>query len=158
MHEVIVEVILLSLRSDGQLGTRHVEELLPAGLSPDAAAATLAGIDRGSAHTPGAVIHSTSWRPAAAGIVLTYVALPDPDHGAVTEPVDRDSAIVCSGDLLGPSPAVVPRSAVVAHACRHLAFLATTNAAVAAELKQQPALLDAVRTHAPDLAGQIIQS
>ncbi|MEH1127429.1 hypothetical protein [Micromonospora sp. CPCC 206061] len=119
---VLVEVVLLSARGGG-VCFRTVTGWLGTGEHPDAYARSLAGAGVG-------LLHSTSWRYAAGGIVLTYAALPDPDPAAPAEPVP-DLPAVHGADPLAPSPAVVRPVDVAAHACRHLAFLRHTDPQVA---------------------------
>lgn len=155
MHNVTIEVLLLSLLPNGQLGCRRTEGPLPTTLGPDATATALAGLTDGEAGN-GAVVHSTSWRLGPSGIVLTYAVLPDPDpeRGEVRA-VEPGATVVCSGDPLAPSPHEVPHGAVVVHACRHLSLLARTNAMVGALAADRPQLWGAVLAHVPDVAGRL---
>ncbi|HSZ29107.1 MAG TPA: hypothetical protein VK784_05025, partial [Pseudonocardiaceae bacterium] len=95
MHKVQIEVILLSVSDDARLSWRAAYGDLPAGCRPDARARELAGL---GAHVPTAtVVHSTSWRPAPGGLILTYVVAPDPDpaEGTVSA-VPADAHILCA--------------------------------------------------------------
>jgi len=121
---------------------------------PDALARTLAGLHE--AARPGALLHSTSWRYGPAGVILTYAALPDPD------PLDaallRDAvAVAATDDPLAPCLHRVPPEQVVAHACRHLAWLRQTDPVVAAAAASTPALWSHIDQHWPTLAGQLPQ-
>jgi hypothetical protein len=140
---VLVEVVLLSTRGGG-VCFRAVTRWLDTGEHPDACARSLAGAGVG-------LLHSTSWRPAAGGIVLTYAALPDPDPEAPAEPVP-DLPAVHGADPLAPSPAAVRPVDVAAHACRHLAFLRHTDPHVATHLDTPLWMLLAAFT--PAVAGR----
>ena len=118
---IFVEVVLLSER-DGVLRYRAEREALDGGVHPDDLAVALTGL---TLCTPGAFLHSTSWREEHGALVLSYAALPDPVPQA-TRPVVVD-AMVASGSPLVPSPCAVDLDAVAAHACRHLALLLTTD-------------------------------
>ncbi|GIF51204.1 hypothetical protein DFJ67_3326 [Asanoa ferruginea] len=132
----IVEVVLLSA-TDGSLRFRTVSAPLPAGPHPDDLALHLAGL---SLCTPGATLHSTSWRYAAGSVVLTYAALPDPaPHN--TSPLSPDRMVIGRA-ALAPSPPRVDADAVAAHAARHLALLASTDPIVANAAAAQPDLWD----------------
>jgi hypothetical protein len=78
-----------------------------------------------------AVVHSTSWRHARGGIVLTFVAVVDAVDRLDQIPVKR--AVLARG---GPAsaPELVPIEAVIEHGLRHLAWLATDDPAVAEAL------------------------
>jgi hypothetical protein len=97
------------------------------------------------------VLHSTSWRYDGAAVVLTYVALPDLATARRTEPVLVDAG--AGGGPLAPSPAQVDLDAVAAHACRHLALLATTDDEVGAAAKAQPDLWQLLAKLTPGTAG-----
>lgn len=142
-----VEVLLLSA-ADGQLRFRHRRRPLESGVHPDDLARRLAGL---TACTPGAVLHSTSWRFADGGVVLTYVALPDPAPAGAT-PVALDAMVSGAGPLT-PSPAVVDLDAVAAHACRHLALLAATDEDVALAVRERPDIWRLVAKVPPGPAG-----
>ena len=97
---VAVEVLLLS-EQDEQLRYRSTSAPLDSA-APDDLAAALAALD-----DPDGVVHSTSWRFAGDGIVLTYIALPDPEPDHPTRAV-RLGQVVSSGDPQEPDP--VPTS------------------------------------------------
>ncbi|GAA1642349.1 hypothetical protein GCM10009828_083800 [Actinoplanes couchii] len=131
-----------------RLTYRVSEHRLDGDVHPDEVARRLAGSGQVD------VLHSTSWRFEAGRIVLTYVALPDPDPHDATD-LDPATGIVSGDDPLSPSPAHVERTAVAAHACRHLAFLRHTDPLVAGAALRQPrlwALLDGFR---PTVAGAL---
>ncbi|PZS39605.1 MAG: hypothetical protein DLM62_07355 [Pseudonocardiales bacterium] len=157
VHDVRIEVLLLSISRGDQLTWRLVGGDLPAGCRPDSRACELAGL---GAEVPTAtVVHSTSWRPNADGLILTYAVLPDPDpaEGAV-QAVPPDATIVCSADAAAPTPPVVAVEHVLAHALRHLSLVARTSPAVAAAVDSHPRLWHAVVAHTPDVAGQLVGS
>ncbi|MGD9529963.1 hypothetical protein [Pseudonocardia sp.] len=79
---------------------------------------------------PATVCHSTSWRHEAGTVVLTYAALPDPRPGLPAATLDAP-AVLCSEDPLRPAPAGLHGHHVVAHAVRHLAYLAAHDPVVA---------------------------
>lgn len=147
---VAVETLLLGVH-DGRLTYRIAQRDLSDSEHPDAAALRLAGFP---ADRPddGRMLHSTSWRFSAGQIVLTYAALPDPDPSTATviEPPTRPAV---SPDLLTPSPPTVAEADVVAHACRHLAFLHHTDSAIAAASRSHPRLWALLGDYRPDVAG-----
>ncbi|MGH3934071.1 MAG: hypothetical protein ACRDS1_03660 [Pseudonocardiaceae bacterium] len=157
MHEVQIEVMLLSISDGAGLGWRVARSTLPAGCRPDARARELAGLD---SDVPAAtVVHSTSWRPTSGGLILSYAVLPDPNPaGGSVQVVPADARMVCSEDASTPSPPVVDVEHVLAHALRHLSLVARTNPAVAAAVAAHPRLWDAVLARTPDVAGQLVLS
>ncbi|MGH3695753.1 MAG: hypothetical protein ACRDRX_17485 [Pseudonocardiaceae bacterium] len=157
MHRVQIEVILLSISDDAVLRWRAIRADLPSGGRPDARARELAGlvIDVPTE----TVVHSTSWRPAPSGLILTYAVLPDPAPTAGTvRAVPADARVVCSGNAAVPTPAVVTIEHVLAHALRHMSMVARTTPAVARAVDAHPRLWHAVRAHTPGVAGQLIGS
>ncbi|MGH3777553.1 MAG: hypothetical protein ACRDRR_17800 [Pseudonocardiaceae bacterium] len=155
MHDVQIEVVLLSLSDDARLRWRVARGDLPTGCRPDARARELAGL--GTDVPTATVVHSTSWRPTPGGLILTYAILPDPDPdlGAV-HAVPADARVVCSADPAAPSPPVVAVEHVLAHALRHLSLVARTSPAVVAAVATYPKLWHAVVAHTPDVAGQLV--
>jgi hypothetical protein len=129
-----VEVVLLSER-DGVLRYRVRRDVLEDGVHPDDLALGLAGL---SLCTPGALLHSTSWRHENDTLVLTYAALPDlwPQS---TRRVEVDAMAVAASPLM-PSPCTVDIEAVAAHACRHLALLLTSDPVAIDAAAAAPAL------------------
>lgn len=157
MHEVQIEVVLLSISDSTGLGWRVAHGPLPTGCRPDARARELAGL--GSDVPAATVVHSTSWRPTSGGLILTYAVLPDPNPtDDCVRVVPADARLACSGDVAAPSPPVVDIEHVLAHALRHLSLVARTNAAVAAAVAAHPRLWDAVLARTPDVAGQLVLS
>jgi len=146
----IVEVVLLSAEA-GTLRYRTVSAPLPAGPHPDDLALRLSGL---TLCTPGAVLHSTSWRFEREAVVLTYAALPDPapQPGAARVAVDR---MVSGGAALAPSPPAVDPDAVAAHAARHLALLVGTDPVVAEAAALQPEIWDLLAKLPAGLAGAL---
>ncbi|GIF64405.1 hypothetical protein Ais01nite_24400 [Asanoa ishikariensis] len=145
----IVEVVLLSA-ADGALRFRTVSDRLPAGVHPDDLALHLSGL---TLCTPGATLHSTSWRFASESVVLTYAALPDPTP-TTTAPLSPDR-MVTGRAALAPSPPDVDTDAVAAHAARHLALLTVTDPVVAAAASAQPDLWDLLTKLPTGLAGAL---
>ncbi|MGX6604532.1 hypothetical protein ACWKSP_20720 [Micromonosporaceae bacterium Da 78-11] len=147
---VAVETLLLGVH-DGHLTYRIAQRDLSDSEHPDAAALRLAGFP---ADRPddGRMLHSTSWRFSAGQIVLTYAALPDqePSTASVLEP---STCPAVSANLLTPSPPAVAEADVVAHACRHLAFLHHTDPAIAAASRFHPLLWVLLNAYRPDVAG-----
>jgi hypothetical protein len=157
VHEVRIEVMLLSVTDDDQLRWRVAYGDLPTGWPPDARARELAGL--GATVPTATVVHSTSWRPSPDGLILTYVVLPDPDPaGAIVHAVPTDATVVCSPDASVPTPAVVAVEHVLAHALRHLSLVARTSPAVMAAVEVYPRLWHAVVVHTPGVAGQLVGS
>lgn len=141
----VVEVFRLGMR-DARLTYRVSQHRLTGDVHPDVVARRLAGSGQVD------VLHSTSWRFEAGRILLTYVALPDPDpRDAVT--LDPSAEIAAGEDPLSPSPERIERSAVAAHACRHLAFLRHTDPVVASAASLQPRLWELISAFQPDVAG-----
>ncbi len=157
MHAIRIEVLLLSVSRDDQLRWRVVRGDLPPGCRPDARARELAGL--GADLPTATVVHSTSWRPNANGLILTYAVLPDPDPAEATvRAVPADATIVCSADAAAPTPPAVTVEHVLAHALRHLSLVARTSPAVVAAADSYPRLWHAVVAHTPDVAGQLVGS
>jgi len=157
VHEVRIEVLLLSVTHGDQLSWRVEDGDLPSGCRSDFRACELAGL---AADVPTAtVVHSTSWRPNADGLILTYAVLPDPNPAEATvRAVPADATIVCSADAAAPTPPAVAVEHVLAHALRHLSLVARTSPAVVAAVDSHPLLWHAVVAHIPDVAGQLVDS
>jgi hypothetical protein len=155
VHEVQIEVILLSVADDTRLRWRVAKGNLPSGCRHDTRARELAGL---AAAVPTAtVVHSTSWRPTPDGLILTYAVLPDPapTEGAACA-IPADAKVICSADAASPTPAIVTVDHVLAHALRHLSMVARTSPAVAEAIDVYPGLWHAVVAHTPDVAGQLV--
>jgi hypothetical protein len=146
----IVEVVLLSPAAD-RLRFRIRTGLLGTAEHPDLAARRLAGLDG----TPGALLHSTSWRFTRT-VVLTYVGLPDPRPSPAAGYVPT-TAPSGSGDPLAPAPARIRPGDVALHACRHLAYLRHTDPLVADRAAAHPHLWDLIDLFTPAVAGMLIQ-
>jgi hypothetical protein len=82
-----------------------------------------------------AVVHSTSWRHARGGVVLTFVVVYTAVavSGLATMPVERHE--LARGEAT-TAPRQISAGPVIEHGLRHLAWLARDDAAVAAALPQ----------------------
>ena len=78
-----------------------------------------------------ALVHSTSWRRAHGGVVLTFIAVVDAaDVGTLSRmKVERSELI--RGEA---TSALVPAEAVIEHGLRHLAWLTQDDPVIAAAL------------------------
>lgn len=125
--ESAVEVEVLVLRASGSgLGYRTLRGPLRGGEDPDTGALRMAGTSAPE------LCHSTSWRfERPSTVVLSYAVLPDPQPDEPALPLHSPS-VVCSGDPGHPTPPVLHAHHVVAHAVRHLAYLAEHDPAIAA--------------------------
>ena len=142
------------LRCDpgGQLAYRRPAGYLRPCETPDAAARRTVP---GSAGSPVALLHSTSWRHRGDGtIVLAYAGLPDPEPGRAALPI-RSFEAASSGDPRRPSPGRVSHEQVAAHAARHLAFLARADPVVRLALGQSPRLAEALGELGGAPAGEL---
>ncbi len=161
VHDVQIEVVLLSLpvpaSGDAALRWRIARGDLPAGCRPDTRARELAGLD--TTVPTATVVHSTSWRHGPTGLILTYAVLPDPNPAEdAVHAVPANAHIVCSADAAAPTPTVVAVEHVLAHALRHLSLIARTCPTVAVAVDVHSQLWQAVSAHAPDVAGQLVDS
>ena len=150
---VVVETLLLGTH-DGHLTYRVARRSLHGDEHPDAAARRLAGFAEGGP-PGGGILHSTSWRFASGQIVLTYAALPDPDPRSAAilhAPAEPAHGV----DPVAPSPPQVGQADVVAHACRHLAFLHDTDPVVTAAGRRHPQLWTLLGEFRPEPAGQLV--
>ncbi|HEV7126154.1 MAG TPA: hypothetical protein VGN32_01785 [Ktedonobacterales bacterium] len=82
------------------------------------------------------VVHSTSWRYEAGGVILTYITVvevhaPMPPDSLVTLPIAR--AELVRGGAMAPPPAIGVE-AVLEHALRHLSWLVRDDQAIATAL------------------------
>lgn len=124
--DVTVEVARLGLAAGGALAYRVVSAPVGTSAAPDQVALDLAGLAEAG---PGAVVHATSWRYEDAGhLVLTYAAVPCALDSA--SPVLTGTGVLCSPDPLRPTPPGLHEHHVVAHAARHLAYLAERDPVV----------------------------
>lgn len=125
--ESAVEIEVLVLRASGaEVGYRTIRGRLQEGEDPDAGALRIVGTSAPE------LCHSTSWRFERPGtVVLSYAVLPDPQPGEPALPL-RSPSVLCSGDPGRPTPPVLHAHHVVAHAVRHLAYLAEHDPAIAA--------------------------
>jgi hypothetical protein len=80
-----------------------------------------------------AVVHSTSWRQARGGVVLTFVAVVGPSAVSSLDQVPVARADLARGTAAA-APDHVPAAAVIEHGLRHLAWLSHDDEAVAAAL------------------------
>lgn len=146
VHPVAVEVLVL--RAAPALAYRRQVAGLAADAGPDGAAEALAG-------GPVGLLHSTSWRwDAAWGLVLTYIAVPDPRADSTAAVPLPDLTVAAGTDPLRPASEAVTVDQVAAHAVRHLALLRHTDPVVAAALAADPALDAAIAAAAPQPAGR----
>ncbi|MGX6607480.1 hypothetical protein ACWKSP_35945 [Micromonosporaceae bacterium Da 78-11] len=149
---VAVETLLLGAHN-GHLTYRAARQDLLGNEHPDTAAHRMAGFT--SEQRPdGGILHSTSWRFDAGQIVLTYAALPDPDPSTAST-LHAPPEPARGSDLFTPSPPQVQQTDVVAHACRHLAFLNHTDPTVTAASRRQPELWKLLDAYRPDVAGRL---
>lgn len=106
----------------------------------------VAAITRANVGEP-TVVHSTSWRQARGGVVLTFVAVVD---GAVvgtlaSVPVERSELV--RGEATS-APARISAGPVIEHGLRHLAWLTRDDSVVANALP--PGWLAALEGYAPE--------
>lgn len=146
---VVVEVLALTV-ADGTLRFRRLATVLCGATVPDEAAAGLAQ------PADGGLLHSTSWRfQPPATVVLTYVSVPDRHPDLAGRPVKVGMTQSPDATRPGAGPDLDVLDAVATHACRHLAFLATTDPAVNRALKRHPDIEALLRRFTPDVAGQV---
>jgi hypothetical protein len=108
--------------------------------------AVVAAISRLNVGEP-AVVHSTSWRHARGGVVLTFVAVYDAEaiSGFASVPVERHE--LARGEAT-TAPRQISAGPVIEHGLRHLAWLAGDDAAVAGALP--PGWLSALDGYLPE--------
>jgi hypothetical protein len=80
-----------------------------------------------------AVVHSTSWRQARGGVVLTFVAVMDAAAIGAMERVLVQRAELVRGEATA-APAEIESGPVIEHGLRHLAWLAKDDPAVSGAL------------------------
>jgi hypothetical protein len=116
VNQVVLEHLVMQADPDGRLVLRTSATPLPPMADPVQAAATA---------FPGAFTHSTSWRWAPEGVILTFAhVLPDDAAPADAAHAAVHAAVYAAADL--------ERLPVCCHAVRHLHFLVRTDAEVAA--------------------------
>jgi len=148
----IVETLLLRAEGGGLRYRARAQEL-PEGAHPDPVARDLAGFT-GMLTGPARLLHSTSWRFASGRVVLTYVALPDPEPAA-THAIDPDRPAPYALDPLSPALSGIGPHDVAVHACRHLAYLWRTDPVVALAAEAAPELWGLIRVLRPAVAGAL---
>jgi hypothetical protein len=79
------------------------------------------------------VVHSTSWRQARGGVVLTFLAVVDSSAVGSLDRVRPGRSGLTRGAAT-EAPGQVPAAAVIEHGLRHLAWLAQDDSDVAAAL------------------------
>lgn len=82
---------------------------------------------------PPILVHSTSWRQARGGVVLTFVAVMDATSVAGLERLPVARADLVRGEATA-APAEIPAGPVIEHGLRHLAWLVRDDPVVANEL------------------------
>lgn len=130
---VVVEVLFLRVSGhrEAALGYRICRSPLTGSSAPDDLA-----VQACRAAGAVSVVHSTSWRyEPGVGVVLTYVAVPDPEPGARAVELLAPT-VVCSEDAVRPQPRDLHDHHVVAHAVRHLSELADRDPTVAAAARE----------------------
>jgi hypothetical protein len=80
-----------------------------------------------------AVVHSTSWRQARGGVVLTFVAVMDAAAVGALPQVAVQRADLVRG-AAAAAPGEIPSGPVIEHGLRHLAWLAKDDPVVASAL------------------------
>ncbi|MFJ1958157.1 hypothetical protein ACIOGT_17450 [Streptomyces microflavus] len=150
---VNVEVVLLRHGPSEGFAYRRLITALGRGVSPDRAARGLALLGE---HDEMHVVHSTSWRATREdGITLTYLVHPDPTPDQPGVPLPEPYEIASSPRPGHPSPPDLEIGHVVAHAVRHLAFLESTDPAVAVHISAWPDLAHALRSLPHTTAGEV---
>ena len=92
----------------------------------------VAAITRANVGEP-AVVHSTSWRQARGGVVLTFVAVMDQAAiGALDRVAVRRAELVRGAATAAPGE--IAAGPVIEHGLRHLAWLAKDDAVIAGAL------------------------
>ncbi|MFJ9506695.1 hypothetical protein ACIRPZ_23205 [Streptomyces anulatus] len=150
---VTVEVLLLRHDPSEGFTYRRLITALGREVSPDRAARGLALLGE---HDEMHMVHSTSWRATReGGIALTYLVHPDPAPDLPGIPLPEPHEIACSLRPGHPSPPDLEIGHVVAHAVRHLAFLAGADPAVAAHVSAWPDLVHTLRSLPLATAGEV---
>jgi hypothetical protein len=150
---VMIEVMHLRIDASGGWHYRQVSSPLPAGINPDDAARSIAGL--GELDGPARVVHSTSWRYHPDGhLVLTYAVLPDPDPAAQATALE-DLEIARGAQPGRPAPDHLSAENVAAHALRHLALLAETDPVIATAINGDDLLTAGLSRRARALGGRL---
>ncbi|MFD7857583.1 hypothetical protein ACFV6B_25285 [Streptomyces microflavus] len=150
---VTVEAVLLRHDPAEGFSYRRLIAALGRSAGPDRTARRLADLDE---HDEEHMAHSTSWRATPdGGIVLTYLVHPDPAPDRPAIRLLDPYAIARSSRPGHPAPPDLEIDHVVAHAVRHLAFLESTDPAVAAHLAPRPGLVRALRSLPVTTAGEV---
>ncbi|MDJ0346090.1 hypothetical protein QMK19_31475 [Streptomyces sp. H10-C2] len=142
---VLIETLLLRHDTAGGFAYRRRLVPLERHADPDHTARHLADLgnpadldqldERNDQH----VVHSTSWRATDEGhIILTYLVHPDPQPSKPAVVLADPHTIARSDHPSRPQPTGLATDHVVAHAIRHLAFLARTDPVIAAHLTHHP--------------------
>jgi hypothetical protein len=79
------------------------------------------------------VVHSTSWRHARGGVVLTFVAVVTSEEVGALSSMKVERSELARGKATSP-PGRVPAEAVIEHGLRHMAWLAQDDRAIAEAL------------------------
>ncbi|HSR82630.1 MAG TPA: hypothetical protein VLM11_00430 [Streptosporangiaceae bacterium] len=108
--------------------------------------AVVAAISRVNVGEP-AVVHSTSWRHARGGVILTFVVVYDDEAVADLARVPVERHELARGEAT-TAPRQIPAGPVIEHGLRHLAWLARDDAAVADALP--PGWLSALDSFVPE--------
>ena len=93
------------------------------------------------------LVHSTSWRQARGGVILTFVAVLDAAAAAGLERAPVARADLARGEAAS-APVDVSSAAVLEHGLRHLAWLAQDDPVVADELSA--GWHEVLRTYVPE--------
>jgi hypothetical protein len=111
----------------------------------------VAAITRANVGEP-AVVHSTSWRHARGGVVLTFVAVVDEGATGSLHHVPVERAELARGNR-STAPLQIPAGSVIEHGLRHLAWLVHDDSVIAAAL---PAgWVDALAAYMPEPFRQL---
>jgi hypothetical protein len=106
----------------------------------------VAAITRANVGEP-AVVHSTSWRQARGGVVLTFVAVANAAVVGTLASVPIERSELARGAATS-APAHVSTGPVIEHGLRHLAWLARDDSVVADALPS--GWLAALQSYAPE--------
>jgi len=131
---VQAEIMTVALDDDGPVLTGpcgaepwYVE--VPQGADPMAVTGQLVRANLGEP----VVLHSTSWRQSRGGVVLTFVAVLDPDAVAALDRAPIRRAELARGGAT-TAPTQIEAAPVIEHGLRHLAWLVQDDPVVRAAL------------------------